>query len=389
MPRRSRVLLVILILAFGWSIEASAQDIINPVPGYRQLRRDTVKTCEVFFEPLPRFGDTSHILFTYYSQFYSEAGLEIAMKSETSTSIDLNPYVVTIPGPIAKGDTIQCRFQIVPRAVGYIDLSFVVCDTISRPVLRPLRVHTKMLLSPSGETIALATPACSSIFGPLMGPNPELLNKGVRFAIDPKLPPELQPPNYEEYLSNRPERYWYDVRLEVAPGIVTGSIVIHGTLSPYQSFNAGIGIDVRSSDNQEVTKLSPSIEGPAIKGAVYDFEIEVKANCQSELGLLTIGFTTPNPDFGSQDGVLSKLNWEQLNRHINLCTGFDESGNLSFVTDKNVWVLLESREKEGIKPKFVDERLELVRTHKRPRTQGDVIYSENYDKIMNTYKAER
>ncbi len=369
------------------------ENIVNPVPGYNQLPRqsqqqlrDSVLAVEVLFEQLPQFGETTPILVTYYSQFDSQAGVEIAVQNANLTRFEISPFVAVIPGPIMRGDTVQALFEFKPRAVGYLHLKFIVYDPTYKNVKTPVRVGgwvmPEMILSPSGETVALASPAAKGNNHVALGPNPELLDKGLVYTIDPKLPSELRPPNYEEHLEERAHRYWYDVRLEVFAGSGSGSIEMHGTLSPYHAFAAGIGYEVSHGDNIEITNISPSIVGPVIKHGTYDFEIDLRSRGRAVIENLSICFVTPNPDLGIESGVFSHKKSRELKRCFSFCIGFDDSGDLLFVAESRDWSFLGQRSQDAPKPLFNDNRIDWAYESGRLQGTSKKTYSDNYEDVM-------
>ncbi len=385
------ILLVVFLIG-----HAGAQNIVNPVSGYKKLPRsperpqpDSVKSLDVLFEQLPRFGETTPIQITYYSPFDSEAGIEISAQNANQTTKIVSPLVAAIPGPVKKGDTIEARFDFTPRTVGYLDLKFVAYDPTNKDVKAPVRVGgwimTEMVLAPSGETAALGGTAAKGMNHTVLGPYPELLSKGLVFELDPKPPVELRPPDYDKYVEKHGSRYWYDVCLEVFSGSVPGSLDLRGTVSPYHAFEAGIGIEVQHSDKMEVARITPSIEGPVTDYGAYGFEIEVRSKGQSVLESLSICFVTPNPD---TLGTYARPKLRELKRCIPLLIGYDESGNLSFVTDRDPRSFME-RQGENQTPLFNDRRITRVMESERPPRTNTKTRSENFDAVTAIGKTEQ
>lgn len=370
-----------------------AQDIVNPVPGYRKLPReseqqpDSVKSLDVFFEQLPRFGETTPVLVTYYSQFSSEAGVEISAQNANSTTKEVSPFVEFIPGPVQAGDTVRARFEFTPRAVGYLELKFIAYDPTNKNVKAPVKVggwvRADLVLSPSGETVALGSPAANGANHALLGPDPELLTKGVVFAIDPKPPVELRPPDYDEYLESQARHLWYDVRLEAVAGSETGSLDIRGTVSPYHAFVSGIGIEIQHTENLEVTKVPKSIDGPVVKFGTYDFEMSVRSKGKSKIEPLSVCFVTPNPDLGNVVGTFSGMQSSELKKCMSLYIGFDDYGRLLFVTHRDVWSDLQRQKTEKSGALLTDDRIDQVAKLGRPPRPREKTYSENYSKVIS------
>lgn len=394
MKRTSRILVALIFCITTSIATVMAGDINNPAFSYKRLNtpeKDSLLIGWVIFDPLPSYETETSVIVNHVARFSTDVGLVIRAdgRGVMSHRLSMSDRLVRVAGPIEIGDTIVAEFSITPSDIGIIPLHFIVYE--DKLLSGPGRIRTggtikaDFLLDPAGQTWALVSESVNSKNAGLLGPSWELLSRGTTFSVDVKPDFEFAGQDVLDHWEKTAAMRVFSTLVTVMPLPDEQSISILCEVTPYQSFEAGIGFAIQHSSELEVLEMGPSISEPVVQGTSYEFVSKVKLK-EAGTAVLEIELCTPNPDIGTQDGVYSIRHKEDpLGQMVRLYLGLDDGGKVLFITGRRPSDALKVMKRQSGPAPALDSRLTHVQNHPVSKDRLLKRADNSYYKVVRYY----
>lgn len=384
------------------SVDVVAENIINPVECYNITGvdklsgiRDTSLRGQIFFDQLPEYQKKTRIVLSYNASLDTESGLVFKYSSQRfDGSLSVSEYVKSVPGPIRAGETVQTEIFITPQKIGVFAIKFSVFEedyfenmaADDRKRQNPYSVlRAYFLIGPNGKTSLLGAKGISSDKATLLGPYPELWDKGIMFFVDPKLIRQEFDSGIDIiYDKNDVHHNNFDVKAMVTPILDSNYIRIDLRVSPYFNYTKGMTFFCKHSENVNILSLPSTINQPLDSNHIYEFTIKINIP-KPGLSYVSLGICTPNPEFESHREYGLK-GTDKFLTQLSLALGVDNSGEILFISDlKSLNRLQTSLGKRNGSYLDLDRRHNIIDGFENPRSFKQT-YSEGYDELIREKK---